>query len=262
MRTPAHRYDRGSLSGLPGPIWPPERIAGCVAHYNMLDGVYTDGGGTVTAFRNMITGSDDMAEATNPPTLDLTGINGRPCFTGDGTSMQLISTEATVVAPFIGNMRARTALFVIGGQPDSTIRAIFAAANSGVSAARSVVYRHLTNGGVPTVSETITPDAAVTSNASFRTPQTSPRVVAIINQGPSVIILMNGARAEQQSPSLLVSPGQVTPNRVGFLCRPDSAPDQFHSISIGAGIIYDHALTVPECVGLSFALMGRWGIQP
>jgi hypothetical protein len=54
---------------------------------------------------------------------------------------------------------------------------------------------------------------------------------------------------------------KVTPDRIGILCRPDSAPDQFHLIKVGAVIIYDHALTAPEVQGVSFALTGRWRIS-
>lgn len=249
---------------MPGPIWPPTNIAGCVGWYDMLDGVYTESAGSVTAVRNMVTGSDDMVEATNPPALGTgaTGINGLPCLAPDGSNDRLISTEASVVAPFIGVDVALTITLVY--QPtliDSGARALFAAGNSGVATSRTMFYRR--SSGLHawlTISDTGEQTGGGTiDNLMF---QTRPVVVSLVTGPPAANFqVVNGARVPPRFGGV-TSVGQITPDRVAISCRPDSTPDLFDNSRIGAVIVHDKALAVDAVRGLHAALMGRWGITP
>lgn len=250
----------GPVYGTPGPIWPPTRIAGCVAWYDMLE-TYTESGGNVTAIRNMVSGSDDMAEATNPPALDLAGLNGRPCMVPNGTSSLLISTEAAVVAPFIGTQteftittvfRIRT--HVIG--PGTTL---FGAASSAVATNRSFVFGRET-ASTQFVVRRRADNGANTAGFIPTGVVSYPRVVTAIIRSNTFAFVVNG-RSLTPNVADLSPTGALTPDRVGFFCRPSSTPSLFEDSPTGAAIIHAGALDIGSVRGLHTALMGRWGIS-
>jgi hypothetical protein len=263
IRRPSIRHVRTpSVAGLPGPVWPPTKLPGCVAWYDMLQ-TYTDGGGTVTAIRNMVTGSDAMAEATNPPALDLTGINGRPCMAPDGSNDLLISTEAAVLAAFNGAQLPVTLTAVLQPiDPAVASMVVFSAANSGVANRTWMFFRNVNN----IYQVQIIDDAGVSGPA--RGPAVAvpllPRVVSLV-VGDTYVHGManNGPYVDNRGGqgNTLLPAGAITVDRVGLFARVDSAPDGFSSIKLGCLIIHSVALARASLRGLHSALMGRWGIS-
>lgn len=259
IRRAGLRHQRApDVHGCPGPIWPPTRLPGCVAWYDMLE-TYTESGGNVTAIRNMVTGSDDMAEATNPPALDLTGINGRPCMVPDGTNDIMLSTEASVVAAFAGvEMPVTvTAVYLNNG---GVSRILFGAGNSGVSGARTYVFRHTSLARALTVHRI--DDAGRTAQPGVNATGRSPTVVSAVVSARYWDLVQDGKLSSRAGPEgILVPTGQLTANRVGLFCRPDSGPDGFWPNPTGCLIIHAGTLDIASVRGLQAALMGRWGLS-
>jgi hypothetical protein len=223
---------------------------------------YTESGGTVTAIRNMVSGSDDMAEATNPPAVS--SINGRVAMKGDGSNDKLVSSEAAAVAPFIGTNRPVTV--VIACQPDPATAqsaAIFCAGNSGIASNNTNLFLRQSVAGIWRMRRT--DDAALQKNVARNDAvQFIPQVVSFITNGTHAQIYVNQDRTPQPrpgpTPNSEISTGTITPNQLGILCRADSSADSFSADRVGAILVFDRALYVPDLRGIIAAMMGRWGI--
>lgn len=265
MRRFALPNARGTpLAGPPSPIWPPTKLPGCVGWYDMLE-TYTETTGTVTAIRNMVTGSDAMSEATNPPALDLTGINGLPCMLPDGTNDRLISNEAPLVSVFSGSAKAFSIIVLVrttSVAPAPTM-AYLCAANSGAATNGSVGGFRIPATNVPPgcirLSRTDDNGVGATHNSQAMIP-IGVHVFGFICYGDV------GFTAVDLQPTLpnalrAMGVGPMSPNQVGLFCRPDSAADSFSNERMGAALVYDHGLTLQEYRAIAAGLMGRWRVR-
>lgn len=246
--------------GACGPLWPPTRIPGCVGWFDMLE-TFTEDAGTVTSIRNMVSGSDDMAEGTNPPALSL--INGRPAMLGDGTNDILISTEAAVVAA--ANQAERSFTLTIVYQPAATVVAgtqqLCAWGNSGTANTRTAGFVHNAAGQI---------QLSCLSDGGFVHAAVGVERIATDLRPKVVTAVCSPQFCMQYANRTMLQPGawfgtgfngQLTPDRFALLARPDSAPDRFSAERLGCIIIHDHPLAPAEVIGLHTALMGKWGIQ-
>lgn len=280
LRRPGIRHARAApqTSGYT-PIWPPTKLPCCVAWWDMLE-TYTESGGTVTAIRNMVSGSDDMAEATNPPALELTGLSGLPTMKADGSNDRLISTEAAVVAAVSGT-EPRYALFTVIAPtaPTGKVNAVyFGAGNSGEISNNTAYHGRFgfaaaedDNWGLERrVSASDTNSwlsGAVTSYA--------PQVVSYVGFGIARMRVnlqpamggttRGGASGAGSGFGIQATTGALAPDRVAFFCRPDSNPDSFCRDRISAALLFDlnqmgRTLTLAEELGIIAGLMGRWRI--
>ncbi len=244
------------------PIWPPTRLPGCVAWYDMLE-TYTTPGATVTAIRNMVTGADDMAEATNPPALELVGLNGLPCMKGDGTNDQLISTEASAVSAFVGLAPAHTLFLVCEFVlPVATTRALVSAAASAGNGNHD--YVTIAPGGPvgPRLREQRTGDNGQAGNVTTSTAVdfvSVPQVVSFASDGSGSAVYSNLAQVATSMSSIALKP-TATPDRLGIFCRPAGTPSLFSAHRIGAVLLYRRNLPPSEVRGVISALMARWRI--
>jgi len=262
MRRFGNTAPRKPTVGLPGPIWPPTRLPGCVAWYDMLE-TYTDGGGTVTAIRNMVTGSDDMAEATNPPALSLTGLNGRPCMAPDGTNDRLISSEASVFQPFNSTVAPLTMIAVCSLTSLAGARTLFGAGNSGVaSSSTHIMQTTISLGGVLRQNRIGDGGASTTLNRTEGIPLGVPFVWSAGTDGNDGFHTVNLERTRTSiaTGTAFARAGLVAADRTAFFCRPDSAPDTFGNMMTGCFLLFARRLPDSELLGIVAALMGRWRI--
>lgn len=249
------------VRGLPGPIWPPTKLPGCVGWLDMLE-TYTESGGTVTAIRNMVSGSDAMSEATNPPALS--SINGRSAIKGDGSNDRLFSTEAALVAALSGAEKSATVIMVYqSGAQSTAFRACWSWGNSTVETSRVATLFLAPN--MPCQFTAQRRDDAALQPNRFRPGQERaqlPSVVTVAFDVGRVEIecnLRDPYARRDVSPGWFSS-GQLTPNRVGIFCRADLTPDLFDDGRMGAMVVYDRYVPIIEREGVVAAMMGLWGI--
>jgi hypothetical protein len=246
--------------GLPGPIWPPTNLPGLGAWYDMLE-VFGESAGAMTSIRNMVTGSDLMAQgnATNQPAYEATGLNGLPCFKADGAGDHMLSTEASVMA-LLGNTTAPvTFAYVIDLVTPNRSSAVFGAGNSGVANASFwSVGTSTPNGG----QHILNVEGDVTGISPFARSNTAfagPQAVVWTSTAGEVTVYVNGKAVGMTSRSIALSE-VITLNRFGLCTRPDSAPDTFFDGRFGCLLLYGRGLPRAEALGLSFGMMGRWRI--
>ncbi len=237
------------------PIWPPTRLPGCVGWIDCQETLTQ--AGTVTSIRNMVSGVD-WTEAVAPPTYEAAGLNGRPCMVGNASTMKILSTEAAAVAPLVGVGRQWTATMVIdqrgtitgtmfgfGSDAGNTVRGGFLAANSNA-------------GGV--LSGSMVDDSGainLTLNDTHQLSAASACCVTTVCYGGQLRHIVN----KSFFGGLIPTPtGQMTPNRLGLLCRPRQTPDGFTAGALGAALFFSRALSASELLGIHCALMGRWRI--
>lgn len=246
------------VRGSPGPCWPPTNLPGCVAWYDMLE-TYTESGGTVTAIRNMVTGSDAMAEATNPPALS--AINGRKCIIGDATDDLLSTTEAPVVAAFNGPVRSFTVSLVLQAtSPPSAatnLVTVFGAASSAVQNIRAVAVQRLSVSGWRLAGAS---DGGFTHASQALPPSMDPQVVTFVCAPYGWEAYLNRARIDSGAWVGTGFDGQITATRVAFLCRRDATADRFSPDKAGCALVFDRPLSQGSVLGLHETLLGRWGI--
>jgi hypothetical protein len=240
-------------------IWPPTRLPGCVAWLDCQETLTQ--AGTVTSIRNMASGVD-WEEATNPPTYDATGINGRPCMIGNGSSMKIISNEAAVCAIVNGDDPRFTVVYVVDPNNATTPRDV-GFGNSGTannstifcggnSLGRFVIEKQDDAGGFG-------------ARASFLARQAKPQVAAFVVRDFALTEVYDASSA-WLSPRFTragfstVNVGAITTNRAALFCRPDSFPDGFSASKLGCVLMFNRDLSRGELQGLGAALMGRWGI--
>lgn len=248
------------VHGACGPIWPPTNLPGCVAWYDMLE-TYTESGGTVTAIRNMVTGSDAMSEATNPPALNLTGINGLPCMVPDGTNDRLISTEAPVFQVFNNLVSPLTMIAVCSLTSLAGARVLFGAGNSGVASSSShTMQTTISLGGVLRQNRIGDNGVSTTLNRTEGIPLGVPFVWSAGTNGNDGFHTVNlePTTTSIATGTAFARAGLVTANRTALFCRPDSAPDTFGNMPAGCFLLYSRRLPDSELLGVVAALMGRW----
>jgi hypothetical protein len=246
------------------PVWPPTKLPGCVAWYDMQE-TYTESTGTVTAIRNMVTGSDLMAEATNPPALSLTDINGLPCMVPDGSNDRLVSTEAALVSVFSGSAKAWSIIVVVrttSEAPAGTM-AYFCAANSAAATNGSAGGFRIPATNVPPgcIRLTRTDDNGI--NGSHNSVAKVPVGVHVFGFICLGAVGFTAIDLQPTPPNLLrpMGVGPVSPDRVGLFHRPDSAADSFLNEPMGAAIVFNHGLSLHAYRSLAAGLMGRWRIR-
>ena len=261
-------------AGLPGvraapnpggytPIWPPTRIPGCVAWLDCQETLTQ--AGTVTSIRNMASGVD-WTEASNPPTYDAAGINGKPCMIGNATNMLIMSTETAVVNAFVGVNREFTILAVI--QPTAVTVAqpysIFGAGKTVAETAGSLFFtRSAPNGRLRAVANddanlALSWPAAGEVSTVLQLPQ-----IAVMRTVAGRVNVFNSHAGVSPVGSIADGPfsaGQFTPDRVGLLCHPDATPDSLSGDKLGCLICYSRAITIQQTLGVMAALRGRWGL--
>jgi len=237
-------------------FWPPTQVSGCVAWVDCQETLTQ--AGTVTSIRNMVSGVD-WTEATNPPTYAATGLNGRPCMIGNGSSMRIMSTEAAVVAACSGSDKAVTVFLVTEEPTPDAINVLFAAASSTVNT-NSTLSFFTTTAGLGRWSVQRIDDAAGTVSAPRGVDiAAGPQIVSWVIPGTTASIYVGDE--EQADPNAAAfDVGATTPTRVALLCRPDLTPDLFADAKIGALLLYSRALSDLERIGVVNGLRARWGL--
>jgi hypothetical protein len=247
MRRPGPSNARAAPNpGGYSPIWPPTKLAGCVAWLDCQETLTQ--AGTVTSITNMASATA-WTEATAPPTYNATGINGRPCMVGNGSSMKVMSTEAAAVSAFVGLNAAVTVYTVVDlatGTVDGVLWSAMDAAQESEHAWQGRINLALT---APPL---VTP-ISVTSAAVPRVPT----VVAQVWYGAEARIFANGKLVGAGSINL----PSMTPTRVGIFSLCDLTPDTFTDTKIGALLIYNRGHTPYEVRSVTAGLCGRWGIR-
>ena len=263
-RRPGVREARAAPhGGIPGPIWPPTRIPGCVAWLDMQQ-TFAETAGTITSIRNMASGVD-WEEAVLGPAYDATGLNGRPAAVPNGTTQRIISTEAAVLAVFNGDNKAFTAQFAFKVGAFGTAVTWFGLGNSGIASNDSYSFERTDASASVGLRLRKLDDAGTgAAQGGLRLP-TAPDILVLtwVCFGNSADLYLGASRSNRCSNfSIFTAPATVNVNQAALFARPDSVPDQFFDAPFGAAVVWDHALPDAQWRGVAAAMCGRWGIPP
>jgi hypothetical protein len=194
---------------------------------------------TVTSLTNKKTGVAMTAAATTFPQHEATGYAGRACMRGDGVARSIIGTDPLVVNTFVGEDKPFTVVVACSVTNATPGQSYFCAANSGVST-NSLVSIGRISTGINRVSRV---DDIGGTSSSTATPvsATGIQVVAAAVNSLTAALYINLSAPDPAAGSFS-TPGQTTPNRFAFLCRPDNGPDSFSNDRIAGALIYNEDL--------------------
>lgn len=238
---------------LPTPL---NLASGCVAWFDMLDSSsFTNASGAVSAIVNKASGvSWTEALASQRPTYNATGLNGKPCMDFDGVNDRIISTEAAVwQALNVGN--AYTLFYVAAfdtlARDDSVIATGNSATNLGIR-----VWGQNTTGAGRWAAITLTDAGGVVTTVSAASSQLGAHVHCWHASATQVSLQLDGGAADPNNAAH--APGATTSDRVALGCRPRSAPTLFLDGKLGSLLLYNSRLSAGEITSISSYLAARW----
>lgn len=238
----------------------PNDVGGCVLWLDMLEtGSFTVKSGTpntVSAIKNLASGVV-WTEPTNPPEFEQTGLNGRPCMKGNGTTMGIISSEAAVAGLISGNDRAFTVFVALDPLSAPASQGYFGWGNSGNTNPRGQVGQSSGGNGF----EIARVDDTGVNNLNIVRSQPAavrPQIVTYVVEGKTGSMFVDNEAIPNPS-SANFSVGQMTIDRTGILCRPRPTPDYFTAARIGALLVFK-PLAPNDRDSVRGWLKTRWGI--
>lgn len=256
-----------SLTGIGGGFRPTLVGAGsCVAWVDMLERhSYTPVTSapavpTIQDIKNLISGVS-WTEATNPLIYEEAGMGGRPCMRGDGVNRRLITTEASLITPFVGDDKPIT--IAVAFEPMQTV--------SGGSAFIGGFSSSLANVQAPMLSINGAGRAAFTRRDDALGSSQTATVAALVQPRPQVITWRFGAsvnlaecwRDDEAAVVLSTTMGDlgvITPNRFALCMIPDNVfvAGDASDVRIGAVVVYSSALSDADCQSLRSWMVARW----
>jgi hypothetical protein len=239
----------------------PLSLASCVAYFDMLTvASYTVDTGPapdeVTSITNRVSSVAMNTHAGDYPEYEAAGLNGRPCMRGNVAATRgLISTEAAVVAPFIGEDRPWSMIVV--WEPagvEASSQYYWGVGNSATSA---YYGSRQSGGGSPEYRDEIRSDAAQEVSQGADQPVVVPQVLCLRNTGTAMSRHRN---LDQTYAGAASNIGTVTVDRFGLFCLPNAGLGSHSACRVGAYLLFNECLSEANRAGITVHLMRLWGL--